>query len=77
MTLALVVSFSVLGWRKGWPINRKEPREPSESMSSREFPEGFLWGTSTASFQIEMGLGEPSTESDWWVWVHDQENIKR
>ena len=46
-------------------------------MSFREFPEDFLWGTATASFQIEMGLGEPSTESDWWVWIHDRENIKR
>jgi beta-galactosidase len=46
-------------------------------MVPRDFPERFLWGTSTASFQIEMGLGEPSTESDWWVWVHNQENIKR
>jgi beta-glucosidase/6-phospho-beta-glucosidase/beta-galactosidase len=45
-------------------------------MSFREFPEDFLWGTATASFQIEMGLGEPSTESDWWVWIHDRENIK-
>ena len=77
LTLALVASFSVLDWRKGWLRNRKEPREPSESMPPKEFSEGFLWGTSTASFQIEMGLGEPSTASDWWVWVHDQENIKR
>ena len=46
-------------------------------MSFKEFPDGFLWGTSTASFQIEMGLGEPSTASDWWVWVHDEENIRR
>ena len=46
-------------------------------MSSREFPEGFLWGTSTSSFQIEMGAGEPSADSDWWVWVHDEENIRR
>jgi beta-glucosidase/6-phospho-beta-glucosidase/beta-galactosidase len=38
---------------------------------------GFLWGTSTASFQVEMGLGEPAKHSDWWVWVHDEENIRK
>ena len=45
-------------------------------MSKREFPKGFLWGTSTSSFQIEMGAGQPSVNSDWWVWVHDKDNIE-
>ena len=44
---------------------------------SKKFPDGFLWGTSTCSFQVEMGLGEPADKSDWWVWVHDPENIQR
>ncbi|HEX9913810.1 MAG TPA: family 1 glycosylhydrolase, partial [Candidatus Bathyarchaeia archaeon] len=39
------------------------------------FPEGFLWGVAISSFQAEMGLGEPSDGTDWWVWVHDQTNI--
>ena len=44
-------------------------------MSTKSFPEGFLWGTATAAFQIEMGRGEPSTQSDWYAWVHDTDNI--
>jgi len=41
-----------------------------------EFPEGFLWGTATAAFQIEMGRGETDPNSDWYVWVHDENNIR-
>jgi len=44
------------------------------------FPENFLWGVSTSGFQFEMGdpAGrniDPNT--DWYVWVHDNVNIKR
>jgi beta-galactosidase len=40
----------------------------------------FLWGVSSSGFQFEMG--DPSGEgvdanTDWFVWVHDPENIKR
>lgn len=45
-------------------------------MDSKEFPEGFLWGTATSAFQIEMGRGEPDPNSDWYVWAHDEDNIK-
>lgn len=44
-------------------------------MSPKRFPEGFLWGTATSAFQVEMGRGPPSKESDWYVWVHDEDNI--
>ncbi|MBC8498229.1 glycoside hydrolase family 1 protein, partial [Candidatus Bathyarchaeota archaeon] len=44
---------------------------------TKRFPEGFLWGTATSSFQVEMGRGSPSKDSDWWAWVHDDENIRR
>ncbi|MGC8987254.1 beta-galactosidase BgaS [Infirmifilum sp.] len=44
------------------------------------FPKNFLWGVSLAGFQFEMGDPEgraidPNT--DWFVWVHDESNIKR
>ncbi|RLE58608.1 MAG: glycoside hydrolase family 1 protein [Thermoprotei archaeon] len=44
------------------------------------FPEKFLWGVSLAGFQFEMGDPEgkyidPNT--DWFVWVHDEKNIKK
>lgn len=41
-----------------------------------EFPKNFMLGYSWAGFQFEMGLkGSEVPGSDWWVWVHDKENI--
>jgi beta-galactosidase len=41
------------------------------------FPPGFLWGTSTAGYQVEMGANPASNDpnSDWWAWLHDPQNI--
>jgi beta-galactosidase len=44
-------------------------------VSTKSFPEGFLWGTATAAFQVEMGRGEPSTRSDWYAWVNNPDNV--
>jgi len=44
------------------------------------FPEGFLWGASSCGFQFEMGgLSHESldTNTDWYVWVHDKQNIEK
>ncbi|MCA6214811.1 glycoside hydrolase family 1 protein [Thermococcus bergensis] len=42
----------------------------------RAFPKTFLFGYSWSGFQFEMGLeGSEVPNSDWWVWVHDRENI--
>ena len=39
-------------------------------------PRDFLFGWSQSDFQFEMGLpGSEDPNSDWWVWVHDPENI--
>ena len=35
-------------------------------MSERDFPEGFLFGSSTAAHQVEGG----NHNNDWWVWEH-------
>ncbi|MGQ4913793.1 MAG: beta-galactosidase BgaS [Candidatus Asgardarchaeia archaeon] len=40
----------------------------------------FLWGASESGFQFEMGDEskrniDPNT--DWWVWVHDKDNIEK
>ena len=32
----------------------------------RDFPEGFLFGSSTAAHQVEGG----NTNNDWWAWEH-------
>ena len=32
----------------------------------RDFPDGFLWGTSTAAHQVEGG----NVNNDWWAWEH-------
>jgi len=42
----------------------------------RAFPDGFLWGTAIAAIQVEMGRGEVDSNSDWYVWAHDETNIK-
>lgn len=41
------------------------------------FPAGFDWGTAASGFQTEMGAGAADDDagSDWWVWVHDADNI--
>lgn len=44
------------------------------------FPEKFLWGVSASGFQFEMGdkAGKNvDANTDWYVWVHNQENIRR
>ncbi len=35
-------------------------------MSERDFPEGFLFGSSTAAHQVEGG----NVGNDWWAWEH-------
>jgi beta-glucosidase len=35
-------------------------------MASVTFPDGFVWGTATASHQIEGG----NWNNDWWAWEH-------
>jgi beta-glucosidase len=35
-------------------------------VASRAFPEGFVWGTSTAAHQVEGG----NWNNDWWAWEH-------
>ncbi|QIJ32826.1 beta-galactosidase BgaS [Acidianus brierleyi] len=40
------------------------------------FPKDFVFGWSQSGFQTEMGLkGSEDPNSDWFVWVHDKENI--
>ena len=45
------------------------------------FPEGFLWGTAVAGFQVDMGCPTISPDecedrgSDWYQWVTDPDLI--
>ncbi|MGQ9507435.1 MAG: family 1 glycosylhydrolase, partial [Candidatus Bathycorpusculaceae bacterium] len=44
------------------------------------FPKKFLWGVSVSGFQFEMGNSankNVDANTDWHVWVHDAQNIKR
>ncbi|RMF18094.1 MAG: glycoside hydrolase family 1 protein, partial [Candidatus Dadabacteria bacterium] len=39
---------------------------------AQPFPKGFLWGTATAGFQVDMGCPSApclDTRSDWYQWV--------
>ena len=38
----------------------------------------FLWGASFSGFQADMGGGDEYNykNSDWWVWLHDEQNIR-
>jgi len=50
--------------------------KPGHARVVASFPEGFLWGTAIAGFQSDMGIGAPNDSgTDWWVWVHDPDNI--
>ncbi|MGB9713341.1 MAG: beta-galactosidase BgaS [Candidatus Bathyarchaeales archaeon] len=43
------------------------------------FPKSFLWGVSESGFQFEMGdvAGRNvDANTDWYVWVHDAENVR-
>ncbi|MEM3666598.1 MAG: beta-galactosidase BgaS [Candidatus Bathyarchaeia archaeon] len=44
------------------------------------FPDEFLWGVSASGFQFEMGDAAGKSldaNTDWYIWVHDSENIRR
>lgn len=44
------------------------------------FPEKFLWGVSESGFQFEMGDAAGRSidaNTDWYVWVHDTQNIEK
>jgi len=44
------------------------------------FGHDFLWGTSVAGFQFEMGDAASKhvdQNTDWFTWVHDPENIRK
>jgi beta-galactosidase len=44
------------------------------------FPDKFLWGVSSSGFQCEMGDSSRiglDENTDWYVWAHDKENIRK
>jgi beta-galactosidase len=50
----------------------------SSASAAAKLPKGFLWGVATAGFQGDMGRGAPNDpNSDWWVWLHDAQNIQQ
>jgi beta-glucosidase len=48
------------------------PSTASDGPDEVTFPPGFLWGSATAAFQIEKGLGN----TDWGLWVKTPGKIK-
>jgi len=46
-------------------------------LTTLQFPDHFLWGTATSSYQVEGGVHEGGrTESIWDVYAHTPGNIK-
>lgn len=38
----------------------------------------FLWGVAISGFQADMGpMSEKDENSDWWIWTHNEENIRK
>ncbi len=53
---------------------RSHHRELGPPIAPRDMPVGFVWGTATAGFQVDMGYpGVPDpcidADSDWYGWV--------
>jgi len=48
-------------------------------MYERNFGEGFLWGTASSGFQVEMGASAEDTDpnTDWFIWARDEANVER
>lgn len=73
VVLPLVAVTALLGACKGKPQDTTDSGPPPEPT----FPEDFLWGTSTAGFQVEPGCPTLAPEdcedrrSDWYQWVTD------
>ena len=53
------------------------PKPDDAAPPQDDFPPGFLWGTATAGFQVDMGCPTLSDDeciddaSDWYAWVTD------
>ncbi|MBB6498381.1 GH1 family beta-glucosidase [Pedobacter cryoconitis] len=47
-------------------ISFKNPQEHERKSSERMFPEGFLWGTATAAYQVEGAVNEDNRGATIW-----------
>ncbi|MFZ8802157.1 MAG: family 1 glycosylhydrolase [Candidatus Calescibacterium sp.] len=50
-------------------------KEVVRNTEKQEIKKIKIWGTAISGFQADMGPEvPPDTKSDWWVWMHDEEN---
>ena len=59
------------GFAQPRPAKQKKPATPA-----RQFPKGFLWGSATASYQVEGAFNEDGREpSIWDTFSHTPGNV--
>ena len=90
--LSLGVTFAVTGCGDTSPSKEGQSSDASSADTSPDqkpasqtltFPKGFMWGTSIAGFQGEMGCPTLPPEecedknSDWYQWVTTKEIIEK
>ena len=71
LTLLLLVAAAATPLLAGCGGDETDPPAPEPEITEVSFPEGFLWGTATAGFQVEKGLAA----TDWGVFAAIPGNI--
>ena len=62
---AKLAGFSALGMAAS-PAKSQDSEAARDRRAARSFPEGFIWGTATSSYQIEGAVSEDGRGRSIW-----------